>query len=248
MPTPTNLIGIAASCASCARGSAASFATSTAKSPASWHWRKQLLGRSYTPARSVHSSSVSAAGSCIPFMPERSNASARARLARPLSSASRRRCYHHRLVPQAASSCCMLRRCPATLTTGARCARLSRTPRDLPVARSSAYVYQAYRGQDVLIPYRVFISGQKRGVFAAITREPRRRSRYQAACSDTLRLRATSGADIPMEPPVTPPMLILTAVDYNIRRVLAWLRKLLCLILMALCSAIVPAPELKLAS
>jgi len=43
-------------------------------------------------------------------------------------------------------------------------------------------------------------------------------------------------------------MPILTAVDHKIRRVLAWLKKLLRLILIALCSAIVPDPDLKLAS
>ena len=41
--------------------------------------------------RSVHSSSASAAGSCIPSMLPRSNVSARARPARPMSSASRLR-------------------------------------------------------------------------------------------------------------------------------------------------------------
>jgi transposase, IS5 family len=41
---------------------------------------------------------------------------------------------------------------------------------------------------------------------------------------------------------------ILTAVGHNLRLVLAWLRILLCLILIALRSAIVPDPELKLAS
>jgi hypothetical protein len=41
---------------------------------------------------------------------------------------------------------------------------------------------------------------------------------------------------------------ILTAVGYNFRRILAWLRILLCLILAALRSALATDPELKLAS
>jgi transposase, IS5 family len=39
-----------------------------------------------------------------------------------------------------------------------------------------AYVDKAYRGHDAPNPHRVFISGQKRGVFGAINRELRRRS------------------------------------------------------------------------
>ena len=39
-----------------------------------------------------------------------------------------------------------------------------------------AYVDKGYRGHDAPNPHRVFISGQKRGVFGAIKRELRRRS------------------------------------------------------------------------
>ncbi|MFK4492408.1 hypothetical protein ABIA45_007486 [Bradyrhizobium sp. USDA 336] len=39
-----------------------------------------------------------------------------------------------------------------------------------------AYVDKGYRGHDAQIPRRVFISGQKRGVFGVIKRELRRRS------------------------------------------------------------------------
>jgi len=43
-----------------------------------------------------------------------------------------------------------------------------------PIER--AYVDKGYRGHDTQNPRRVFISGQKRGVFGAIKRELRRRS------------------------------------------------------------------------
>src|SRR5258705_9529926 len=43
-----------------------------------------------------------------------------------------------------------------------------------PIER--AYVDKGYRGHDVQNPRRVFISGQKRGVFGVIKRELRRRS------------------------------------------------------------------------
>jgi hypothetical protein len=39
-----------------------------------------------------------------------------------------------------------------------------------------AYVDKGYRGHDAQNPHRIFISGQKRGVFGAIKRELRRRS------------------------------------------------------------------------
>jgi IS5 family transposase len=39
-----------------------------------------------------------------------------------------------------------------------------------------AYVDKGYRGHDTANPRRVFISGQKRGVFGVIKREQRRRS------------------------------------------------------------------------
>ena len=60
-----------------AHGSAASSATSTARSPTSRPCRRHSNGRSRVPARSVRSSNASAAGSCIPSMLPRSNVSAR---------------------------------------------------------------------------------------------------------------------------------------------------------------------------
>ena len=43
-----------------------------------------------------------------------------------------------------------------------------------------AYVDKGYRGHDAANPRRVFISGQKRGVFGRIKRELRRRSAIEA--------------------------------------------------------------------
>jgi transposase, IS5 family len=43
-----------------------------------------------------------------------------------------------------------------------------------------AYVDKGYRGHETANPRRVFISGQKRGVFGAIKRELRRRSAIEA--------------------------------------------------------------------
>ena len=89
-----------------------------------------------------------------------------------------------------------------------------------------AYVDKGYRGHDAHNPGRVFISGQKRGVFGAIKRELRRRSAIEPVIGHMkaeghlgrcyLKGRAGDAANT-----------ILTAVGYNFRRILAWLRALL---------------------
>ena len=96
-----------------------------------------------------------------------------------------------------------------------------------------AYVDKGYRGHDAANPRRVFISGQKRGVFGAIKRELRRRSAIEAVIGHMkadghlgrcyLKGRDGDAANT-----------ILTAVGYNLRLVLAWLRELLRLLLIAL--------------
>ena len=83
---------------------------------------------------------------------------------------------------------------------------------------------------DAQNPRRVFISGQKRGVFGAIKRELRRRSAIEPVIGHLkaeghlgrcyLKGRAGDAA-------------ILSAVGYNFRRILAWLRALLRLFLIA---------------
>ncbi len=94
---------------------------------------------------------------------------------------------------------------------------------------------------------RVFISGQKRGVFGLIKRELRRRSAIEAVIGHMksdghlgrcyLKGRQGDAANV-----------TLTAVGYNLRRVLAWLRILLCLIRFALWRAFAVSPALKWAS
>ena len=82
-------------------------------------------------------------------------------------------------------------------------------------------------------PRRVFISGQKRGVFGVIKRELRRRSAIEPVIGHMkaeghlgrcyLKGRAGDAADA-----------ILSAVGHNFRRILAWLRALLRLFLIAI--------------
>ena len=110
-----------------------------------------------------------------------------------------------------------------------------------------AYVDKGYRGHDTANPHRVFISGQKRGVFGVIKRELRRRSAIEAVIGHMktdghlgrcyLKGRAGDAANA-----------ILSAVGYNLRLVLAWLKILLCLILVAITRAFSSQPALKPAS
>jgi IS5 family transposase len=95
------------------------------------------------------------------------------------------------------------------------------------------YVDKGFRGHDTENPRRIFISGQKRGVFGAIKRELRRRSAIEPVIGHIkaeghlgrcyLKGRAGDAANA-----------ILSAVGYNFRRILAWLRALLRLILIAI--------------
>ena len=107
-----------------------------------------------------------------------------------------------------------------------------------------AYVDKGYRGHHTANPRRVFISGQKRGVFGVIKRELRRRSAIEAVIGHMktdghlgrcyLKGREGDAANV-----------ILTAVGHNIRLILAWLRALLRLILTALLQPFAPQAVLK---
>ena len=100
-----------------------------------------------------------------------------------------------------------------------------------------AYVDKGYRGHEAPQPRRVFISGQKRGVFGTIKRELRRRSAIEPLIGHMkeeghlgrcyLKGHAGDAANA-----------ILTAAGYNFRRILAWLRMLLRLILSVLMLAL----------
>jgi len=107
-----------------------------------------------------------------------------------------------------------------------------------------AYVDKGYRGHDTQNPRRVFISGHKRGVFGVIKRELRRRSAIEPVIGHMkaeghlgrcyLKGRAGDAANV-----------ILSAIGYNFRRVLAWLRVLLRLILIAILRILIFRSALK---
>ncbi len=95
------------------------------------------------------------------------------------------------------------------------------------------YVDKGYRGHDTKSPRRVFISGQKRGVFGVIKRELRRRSAIEAVIGH-MKNDGHLGRCHLKGRPGDAANAILSAVGYNLRRVLARLKILLHLILAAL--------------
>jgi IS5 family transposase len=99
-------------------------------------------------------------------------------------------------------------------------------------------------GHDAQRPRHVFISGQKRGVFGAIKRELRRRSAIEPVIGHLkseghlgrchLKGRAGDAANV-----------ILSAVGYNFRRILDWLRVLMCFIRAPIIATVSARPVLK---
>jgi IS5 family transposase len=109
-----------------------------------------------------------------------------------------------------------------------------------------AYVDKGYRRHDAPTRAASSSQGQKRGVFGRIKRELRRRSAIEAVIGYEGRRpfrpllsqsRAGDGANV-----------ILSAVGYNLRLVLAWLRMILRVVLLALLQIFAIQPALKPAS
>ncbi len=88
-------------------------------------------------------------------------------------------------------------------------------------------------------PWRVFKSGQKRGLHGQIKKELRRRSAIEAVTGHCKTdghlggnfLHGHLGDQI---------HAVMSAVGYNLRLILKWLRKLLCKIIAAIWAAIIP--------
>src|SRR6516162_10113992 len=137
-----------------------------------------------------------------------------------------------------ANLCCTPGRCPAILMMATRWAPSSKPLRGSPAARSS--VPMSTRDTAATMP-------QTRGVFGRIKRELTRRSAIEAVIGHMkaeghlgrcyLKGRAGDAANV-----------ILSAVGYNLRLVLAWLRIILRVILLALLQIFTIRPALKPAS
>ena len=110
-----------------------------------------------------------------------------------------------------------------------------------------AYVDKGYRGHTAPKPLRVYRSGQKRGVHGQIKRELRRRSAIEAVIGHCKTdghlsrnfLKGRDGDQI---------NAVMSAVGYNLRLILKWLRKLWRQIIAAIAAAMKPLSALKSAS
>ncbi len=110
-----------------------------------------------------------------------------------------------------------------------------------------AYIDKGYRGHDAPKPLRVFKSGQKRGVHGQIKRELRRRSAIEAVIGhcksdghlDRNYLKGRLGDQV---------NAVMSAVGYNFRLILKWLRLLLRKIITALSVAVLPTTAIRMAS
>ncbi len=110
-----------------------------------------------------------------------------------------------------------------------------------------AYVDKGYRGHDAPNPRRVFISGQKRGVFGVVKRELRRRSAIEPVIGH-MKAEGHLGRCYLKGRHGDAANAILSAVGYNLRLVLAWLRMILRAILTAPLQAVAIQPPPKSAS
>jgi IS5 family transposase len=89
--------------------------------------------------------------------------------------------------------------------------------------------------------FRVFISGQKRGVTPRIKRQLRRRSAVEPVIGH-LKAEHRMGRNYLWYRRGDAANAVLAAVGYNFRRLIRWLRLLLCQILVALMATLRPAP------
>jgi IS5 family transposase len=88
--------------------------------------------------------------------------------------------------------------------------------------------------------FRVFISGQKRGVIARIKRQLRRRSAVEPVIGH-LKAEHRMGRNYLLYRRGDAANAVLAAVSYNFRRLIRWLNLLCCLLLRALLTALQPA-------
>ena len=102
---------------------------------------------------------------------------------------------------------------------------------------------KGYRGHSAPPDYkfRVFISGQKRGVTPAIKRQLRRRSAVESVIGH-LKAEHRMGGNYLWYRRGDAANAVLAADGYNFRRLIRWLRLLLCLILGAVIAARQPVP------
>ncbi len=110
-----------------------------------------------------------------------------------------------------------------------------------------AYVDKGYVGHEAPKPYRVFKSGQKRGVHGQIKKELRRRSAIEAVIGHC-KTDGHLGRNFLHRRLGDRINAVMSAVGYNLRLILKWLTKLLRKIIADIWTAITPQSVLKPAS
>jgi len=109
------------------------------------------------------------------------------------------------------------------------------------------YVDKGYRGHDAPMPLRVFRSGQKRGVQGQIKKELRRRSAIEPVIGHC-KTDGHLGCNYLKDRHGDTINAVMSAVGYNFRLILKWLRALLCKIIAAIWATMMPPSALKTAS
>lgn len=110
-----------------------------------------------------------------------------------------------------------------------------------------AFADKGYRGHQASNPRRVFISGQKRGVFGVIKRQLKRRAAIEPAIGH-MKSEGHLGRCYLKGRDGDAANTILTAAGYNFRRILAWLKMLLRLLLTTLWAVLTAQSALNPAS
>jgi IS5 family transposase len=105
---------------------------------------------------------------------------------------------------------------------------------------------KGYRGHNAPPDYkfRVFLSGQKRGVTPQIKRELRRRSAVEPVIGHLKAEHRMGRNYLWFRRGDATNAVLAAAAGYNFRRLIRWLRLLLCLILRALTATLQPSPSL----
>jgi IS5 family transposase len=101
------------------------------------------------------------------------------------------------------------------------------------VTAERIYVDKGYRGHDAPNPFRVYLSGQRRGVHGRIKRELRRRAAIEPVIGH-MKSEGHLGRNYLKGRDGDRANAVLSAVGHNLRLVLRWLRTLLCKILAAI--------------
>ena len=246
MPNSSSAIG--GSCAACESGSAASSAISAARSQASRSWRPRSSSRFHGPRRSVPNSSASSGYKLYSFHAPEVECIGKGKASAPYEFGVKASVVTTNARAPGGQFVLHAKALPGNPYDGHTLGDvIDATEKLTGCTIERAYVDKGYRGHNASNPRRVFISGQKRGVFGAIKRELRRRSAIEPVIGHMkadghlgrchLKGREGDAANV-----------VLSAVGHNLRIVLDWLRMLLRLILIALWRLLAVQSAIKSAS